>query len=267
MLPKPRYLGPDYAAQFADPSVIAAYHHRPPYPAEIFTVLDRLIVDAPRTVLDLGCGTGAIARPVADRVDRVDAIDPSAGMLARARQMPGGDHPRISWVCSSAEDVHLHGPYALVTAGASLHWMEWDVVLPRVGDAMSPNAVLAIIDITHDTIPVPWSEELHQLVVQYSTNRAFRPHDVVAEIERRGLFTRTGEHQTAPFTFTQPVSDYIESFHARNGFSRDRMAPEAASAFDEALAAVVSPHASNGLVTLRLVGMVRWGVPGPRAGS
>lgn len=273
MLPKPSHLGPGYAAQFTDPSVIAAYHHRPPYPVEIFTVLDRLIVDTTRTVLDIGSGTGEIARHLAGRVEHIDAVDPSPGMLAKARQMPGGDNPRISWVCSRAEDDHLSGPYALVTAGASLHWMEWDVVLPRIRNVLSSNAVLAIID-NHE-MPVPWRTELRQLIAQFSTNREFQTYDLVAELEQRALFTQIGEHRTAPITFVQSMSDYIESFHARNGFSRDRMGSGAADAFDDALADMVVPHASNGLVTLHLVAELRWGVPGngsqtlttPRAGS
>lgn len=30
--PKPSHLGPQYAAQFQDPSVVSVYHHRPPVP-------------------------------------------------------------------------------------------------------------------------------------------------------------------------------------------------------------------------------------------
>ncbi len=64
MLPKPAHLGSTYAAQFADLSVVAAYHLRPPYPGETFEVLDRLVIDQPRAVLDVGCGTGEFARPL-----------------------------------------------------------------------------------------------------------------------------------------------------------------------------------------------------------
>jgi hypothetical protein len=59
MRPKPSHLGPAYAVQFTDLSVVAAYHHRPPYPAEVFDLLTTLIVDTPRVVLDLGPGTGS----------------------------------------------------------------------------------------------------------------------------------------------------------------------------------------------------------------
>lgn len=258
MLPKPNHLGPAYAAQFTDPSVVAAYHLRPPYPADLFDVLDRLIVDTPRAVLDLGTGTGEIARPLIGRVDRVDAVDPSAGMVARARQLPGGDHPRITWICAPAEAAPLRGPYALVTAGASLHWMDWEVVLPRIREVLSPSGMLAIVN-THE-LPVPWEAPLRQLIARFSTNQEYQPYDLIAELERRQLFQRRGHQATVPVRFTQSVADYIESFHARNGLSRDRMGSTAA-AFDRELEGLVLPYADAGMVTLHIVGEMTWGLP------
>ena len=83
---------------FGHPGVAAAYVHRPPCPAEVFDLLERLLVDAPRVVLDLGAGDGAIARPLAPRVDRVDAVDISAAMVEAGRNRPGsrsdGSPPR-----------------------------------------------------------------------------------------------------------------------------------------------------------------------------
>ena|SRR2546425_3397787 len=37
--PKPKHLGPEYGAQFSDPSVASAYRFRPPYPGEGYTIL------------------------------------------------------------------------------------------------------------------------------------------------------------------------------------------------------------------------------------
>ena len=56
-IPKPKHLGREYADQFADAAVVAAYRHRPPYPTQVFPVLRDLVVGTPRVVLDLGCGT------------------------------------------------------------------------------------------------------------------------------------------------------------------------------------------------------------------
>ena len=77
MLPKPKHLGPEYAAQFADAAIVAASHHRPPSPGGRLDLLAALAVDEPRAVLDVGCGTGDVARPLAAKVARLDAVDRS----------------------------------------------------------------------------------------------------------------------------------------------------------------------------------------------
>jgi hypothetical protein len=69
--------------------------------------------------------------------------------------------------------------------------------------------------------------------------------------------------ETEPVAFTQSVADYVESFHARNGFSRDRMSPEAAAAFDREAECLVLPFATQGLITLEVTGIIDWGTPAP----
>src|SRR5690348_1663385 len=128
MSDKPEHLGPEYGAQFSDPSVAAMYHLRPPYPDEVFDVLAGLIVDEPRAVLDVGTGTGEIARNLIGHAERIDAVDPSAPMLTRARMLRGGNSPKIAWILGMAETAPLSPPYGLITAASSLHWMEWSLV-------------------------------------------------------------------------------------------------------------------------------------------
>src|SRR4051812_30608179 len=93
---KPSFLGPRYASAFEDPAVVASYHTRPPYPEEAFDLLAKLLAGRPGPVLDLGCGTGIIARRLVSLVglvERVDALDVSSAMLAEGRRLPDGDHP------------------------------------------------------------------------------------------------------------------------------------------------------------------------------
>jgi SAM-dependent methyltransferase len=240
---------------------VAAYRHRPPYPEETFDILLELIEDEPRVVLDAGTGTGAIARGLVGRVDRIDAVDPSPGMLAAGRRLPGGDHPRLRWIEGTAEEAPLTPPYALITVAASLHWMDWAVVLPRFRDTLGRRGVFAIVD---QPLPAaPWNEALQPVITHYSTNRLYRPYDLIDELAQRGLFRESGRRKTAPLVFRQTVADYVESFHARNGLSRDRMEPAAAAAFDREATALVAPHAVDGMVTLGVVGQVVWGMPAP----
>jgi len=259
MSPKPSHLGPRYGEQFADPSVVTAYDHRPPYPAETFTILTDLLLATPRVVLDAGCGSGDLARPLAALVDRVDAVDPAAAMLARGRTRPGGDAANLRWIQSTIEEAPLTPPYGLIIAGESLHWMKWSVTLPRFRDALHPAGVLAIVG--RDTPDPPWATEVLRLIQRYSTNREFRPYDLLAELAARSLFREEGRRQTAPLPFQQSVEAYIESLHSRNGFSRARMTQEASDAFDAAVRAVVVPFAQDGNLHMRVVGTVVWGKP------
>lgn len=91
--PKPKGLEPEYGAQFDDISMVRAYPKRPPYPPELFDLFHRLIRDAPSLVLDLGCGTGDISRPLAPLVDRVDSVDPSRAMITLGQMLPGANIP------------------------------------------------------------------------------------------------------------------------------------------------------------------------------
>ncbi|MBI3977273.1 MAG: methyltransferase domain-containing protein [Chloroflexi bacterium] len=266
MLPKPKHLGPEYGAIFQDRSVAEAYHHRPPYPAEVFEVLAGLIAGSPRAVLDVGCGTGDIARRLVALVDRLDAVDFSPAMIEKGRRLPGGDHRSLRWVHSSVEDAPLAPPYALITAGECLHWLAWDVVFPRFVDALIPAGVVAIVERDWD-VRAEVRDRLRPIFSRFSTNRDYRPYDLVAELERRGLFHRQGERRCRPVPWRPSADEYVECRHSQNGLSRDRMGPSAA-AFDAALrealaelirAGAISIH--DGTLDLEVEATITWGKP------
>jgi len=258
MIPKPAHLGPQYAAQFQDVAVAGAYPTRPPYPQAVFDLLASLAVE-PRIALDAGCGTGDIARRLAQRLRRVDAVDLSVAMIGVGQRQPGGDAANLRWLQAPIEEAALSGPYGLIVTGESLHWMDWERTLPRLADALAPGALLVIVERAEQ--PSPWSDELLRLIVRYTTNKEFQPYDLIEELERRGLFAPMGASTTEGEPFQQSVGDYIESIHSRNGFSRDRMPPADASAFDAAVAALLAPHAPDGVLALRIAAQLHWGHP------
>ena len=260
--PKPKGLRVDYASQFKDASVASAYRFRPPYPSAVFPLLSDLVIGDPRRVLDAGCGTGFVARPLARHVDQIDAVDFSKPMLEIARTLPGGDRENLRWFHGALENIDLDSPYGLVTAGESLHWMEWSSVLPRFRHLLHPGGFVALVG-TASLDQVPWWQELLPVIQRFSTNRDFKPYDTVKELSDRGLFAVKGSARTEPETFTQSVFDYVESFHARNGFSRERMRPDHAAAFDAAVAAIVAPYAPDGMLSFRRQGTLVWGIPDP----
>jgi SAM-dependent methyltransferase len=249
---------PDLADSFLHPGVATAYQHRPPYPPEVFDVLMQLITDRPRTVLDLGAGEGALARPLAGLVDRVDAIDVSEAMVAAGQRRPGGGQQNLRWIVGAAESAPLAGPYALVTAGASMHWMSWPRTLPRVATAMTPGAYLTIIE--HGPRDGPWRPGLLEVIRRHSRQRSYdADFALVDELSASGLWTETGRARTAAVPFRQRVADFIEGLHSTSSLARELMPAEEAAAFDAAVAGVIEPYADDGALDLTVVADLAWG--------
>lgn len=259
MIPHPEALGEQYAARFQDQSVVDRYHLRPTYPPETFEILNRLMADEPRTVLDVGCGPGNIARPLAEYAECIDAVDISYPMLQRARTLPGGDLPKIRWLHGRAEVVELQLSYALVTAGESLHWMDWGIVLPRFAQLLTPRGVLAIVQIVERA--VPWREGYLQIVRRFSNNPNYVPIDMIAEFEKYQLFQKQGEYTTAPVPMQQAIADYTAAQHARSSLSLDTMNTEQAAQFDAEMAALLAQFARDDMITVDVTGHVVWGKP------
>lgn len=258
---KPRHLGADYAAQFRDRALVQAYVARPPYPDSVFDALRALLPHAGQLAraLELGCGSGDLTFRLAEHVDELVAIDPSPAMLSAAVERHTQVPRNIHFVLSSAEDFAPHGKFALVVAAESLHWMEWSIVLPKLAGCLAPGGKLAIV-LARGWMDVPWEAPLRRLLAQYSTNQDYEPYDLVEELTRRGLFTEHGRTRAVQSRHEQDVASYIESFHARNGFSRERMGQPSAAAFDSAVRALVLEHRPNGVVSGPLAASVVWGV-------
>ncbi len=68
-------------------------------------LVDRLQVRSGDRVLDVACGTGAVARHAAERADEVVAVDLNPGMLAAAKEAV--PHPSIRWQEASADALPL----------------------------------------------------------------------------------------------------------------------------------------------------------------
>jgi len=250
----------ELAATFQHEAVAEAYQHRPPYPEEVFDRLEALIADEPRRVLDIGAGEGAIARPLAPRVESVDAIDVSQAMVDAGRARPGGDQDTIHWHVSSIETADLTGPYALVTAGASIHWMPWEETFARIVPHLTPNAQLVVIE--HGSVDEPWWDDILQVIQRHSRKKDHDPKfSVVNAIRERGLLDLTGTERTTPVVYHQRVADYIEQFHSTSSLARDLMPADEAAAFDDAIERAVSPYARDGVLELQVVAELSWGRP------
>lgn len=240
---------------FADDEVAALYQYRAPYPGAVFTIIERLVVE-PRVVLDAGAGTGALARFFPTSIVRIDALDPSAAMIARGRALPGGDDPRIRWIIGRAEAAPLSPPYGLIVAGASLHWMQPEVVLPRFRDALAHGARLAIVD-TETTHSGAWRPEMLDVIRRYSPlEHHVETHELVARFVEQGRFVLEGEERTAPEPFDQSIDDYLRLLGSTSTLSRVTLG-RSASSFDSECRRLFARHKMH-RIRSEVVGYVAW---------
>ncbi len=258
---RPRQYGDDYASRFKNRSLAETYELRPPYPEETYKILLNLLGESRGKVLDAGCGPGKIARLLVDHVDNIDAVDFSQEMIRVGKSLVNGNHPNLRWISGRIEEVQLYPPYDMVTAGASIHWMEWRVVFPRFKEMLTTDGYLVIID-GDRPIGSPWHDAELSLIHKYSTNRHHEQIDLIQELVDRRHLHLIGDKRTTPMSFSQPLTDYVQSFHSRESMSKEHMGAENVRAFDTELSHILSDFADDrGLLSFQLEARVTWGKP------
>jgi SAM-dependent methyltransferase len=122
--------------------------YRPGYPAAVLARLRAAFgLDGTGRLLDLGCGTGELARPLhADFADVV-GVDSSPEMIAEARRQGArAGIANIRWRCMPAEDISDRlGHFRLITLGNSFHWMRREKVLAKAYALAGPGGGVAIL--------------------------------------------------------------------------------------------------------------------------
>lgn len=129
------------------------------YPQELFNqVVETFSLDGGGMLLDLGCGTGELAIPLAKYFGKVLALDPDEGMLKEGQKKAEKAHAiNIEWQKKSSKDLPLlSGQFRLVTMGGSFHWMEQELVLNQLFELVEPNGGVAI---TGGAKPLEFSSE------------------------------------------------------------------------------------------------------------
>ena len=247
----------EHARRWQDADAAECYVHRIPYPEETFDVLRSLITDEATAALDVGCGTGNIARALAPFVDRVDAIDIAAPMIEVGRRLPRGASPNILWQVAPAESAGLRPPYALVVGGASLHWMDYEVVLPRFRKALTERGVLAVVRLS-EAVESAWDKEIKEITERYSTAKEYVPFDMITIWEEAQLYRRVGTWITKPAPFEQSIENFIAAFHAQSNLTRAHVDSER---LDAEVHEVMKRHCPHGFVRRQVVAHLEWGKP------
>ncbi len=120
---------------------VAAHYerYRPGPPLE---AVEWILPERPRTVVDLGAGTGALSRLLVERADLVIAVEPDARMRAVLTETV----PGVRAVEGRGESMPLPDASAdAVIASSSWHWVDPVPALREVGRVLVPGGVLGAL--------------------------------------------------------------------------------------------------------------------------
>jgi len=121
---------------------------RPGYPPELIDeVVGRFRLDGTGRLLDLGCGTGQLALPLARHVGEAVGVDPETEMLQEAAaQARAAGVTNVTWTLGHSGDLPGNfGRFRLVTMGRSFHWMDRDQVLAALAGMVTDDGGLVIV--------------------------------------------------------------------------------------------------------------------------
>lgn len=120
--------------------------HRAGFPEAYFARVAQYGVGVrTQTLLDLGTGTGTLARGFAHRGCRVTGLDPSAAMMAQAKLTDREEGVQIDYLEASAEESGLpDDSFDVITAGQCWHWFKRERVAREAKRMLRPLGALVI---------------------------------------------------------------------------------------------------------------------------
>ncbi|MFF7240505.1 methyltransferase domain-containing protein [Streptomyces collinus] len=145
----------------------AATHYergRLPYaPGLVPLLADVLGLDGTGRLLDVGCGPGTLALPLAPLFAEAVGVDPDPGMIAEAvrRAAAGAATARTRWVRLRAEELPAGlGTFTVAVFAQSFHWMDRGPVARTVHGMLRPGGALVhVSDLKgerRDTVGLPY---------------------------------------------------------------------------------------------------------------
>lgn len=120
--------------------------YRSGYPDSFFDVLAALGVGRPKqTILDLGTGTGVLARAFAKRGAVVTAIDIAPNQIATAAALAKNEGVAVTLRVGAAEAIDLpEASFDVVSAGQSWMYFDPSAMVPKVLRLLKPEGCLAL---------------------------------------------------------------------------------------------------------------------------
>lgn len=218
--------------------------YRYQYSPEFFRQLvERLQLNGQGRLLDLGCGTGQLAIPLAGYFEEAVGLDPEPEMLEQATIVAGeAGVKNVRWVEGGSADLPALeaelGMFRVVTMGNSFHWMDKHATLDHLDRMVIPGGRLAITGTSSGSIIFDategWAYEIQKILrkMMGETRRAGTgtyegPTETFEEVLARSPFIRveTFEMEDTRYLTTEEIIGFLYSTsYASKGVLGDKQA-------------------------------------------
>ena len=226
--------------------------HRPGFPPAAFEAFARHGIGlAGQRVLDLGTGTGSLARGFAVRGTSSVGLDPSPGMIAAAASLAAPAGGPFALVRAWSESLPFAtATFDVVCAGQCWHWFDRARAAAELARVLKPDGRAVIAYFSYLAEPGSLGAASERIVLAHQpgwgwANKDGRYPRFGADLVAAGLELEGELDFTLPIAFTH--ESWRGRFRACNGVLT--LPPDRAAAFDAELAAMLAAEWPEPLVS------------------
>jgi ubiquinone/menaquinone biosynthesis C-methylase UbiE len=144
--------------------------YRTEYPQSLFDILTALGVGLPgQRILDLGTGTGALARALARGGAKVTGVDISGSQIFAATKLAEQERLQIEFLTCAAEDMNFDSSsFEVVTAAQAWIYFDTGLVIPKILRLLVHDGCLALTHVQWLPRKNKIARETERLILKYN---------------------------------------------------------------------------------------------------